>query len=73
MKNMQLIRRSAALFAVVVAGVEAAPLHAADAGRTISSLDNDWRFNKGDAPGAEAAAFNDGAWTKVNVPHDWPI
>ena len=32
-----------------------------------------WRFHLGDAPGAQAPAFNDGAWPSVDVPHDWSI
>jgi beta-galactosidase len=37
------------------------------------SLTQDWRFLPGDVQGAEQAAFNDGAWRKVVVPHDWSI
>lgn len=51
-------------------------LHAADlrigADRRIR-LTEDWRFLKGDAPGAEAPAFNDAAWRTLNLPHDWAI
>ena len=42
-------------------------------GRTITAFDNDWKFYKGDASGAEAAAFNDNDWRSLNVPHDWSI
>src|SRR6266496_360589 len=38
-----------------------------------SSFDSDWRFLKGDAPGAEKADFDDGAWRKLDLPHDWSI
>jgi beta-galactosidase len=41
--------------------------------RTTIPLDRDWRFFKGDAPGAEKAEFADGAWRAVDVPHDWSI
>ncbi len=41
--------------------------------RITSSLDADWRFFKGDAPGAEVPAFDDSKWTMVSVPHDWSI
>jgi beta-galactosidase len=37
------------------------------------SFDADWRFFKGDAPGAEAAEFDDAAWRRLDVPHDWSI
>lgn len=41
--------------------------------RIITSFDPAWRFLKGDAPGAEAASFDDSAWRTLNVPHDWSI
>src|SRR5438128_10227919 len=41
--------------------------------RTTSSFDSDWRFLKGDAPGAEKPDFDDSAWRELNVPHDWSI
>ena len=47
-----------------------AVLHADD--RRVR-LTDDWRFFKGDAPGAEAAAFNDSGWRALNLPHDWAI
>ncbi|MGO9337842.1 MAG: glycoside hydrolase family 2 TIM barrel-domain containing protein [Terracidiphilus sp.] len=37
------------------------------------SFDDGWRFNRGDAPGAEDPAFNDLAWRKLDLPHDWSI
>jgi beta-galactosidase len=37
------------------------------------SLSDAWRFHLGDAPGAEAPAFDDAAWPSVDVPHDWSI
>jgi beta-galactosidase len=36
-------------------------------------LDLGWLFNKGDAPGADQAAFADTTWRPVNLPHDWAI
>jgi len=43
----------------------------ASAQRTQTALDAGWRFSDGDAPGAEAAAFDDGAWASVDLPHTW--
>lgn len=38
------------------------------------NLFNDgWKFYKGDAGGAEAAAFDDREWRAVTLPHDWSI
>jgi beta-galactosidase len=42
-------------------------------GRTIIPFDNDWKFFKGDAPGADEKNFNDASWRLLNVPHDWSI
>jgi beta-galactosidase len=36
-------------------------------------FDRDWRFQTGDAPGADAPGFNDSAWRKLNLPHDYMI
>jgi beta-galactosidase len=36
-------------------------------------LDRNWLFNKGDAAGADAAAFLDSLWRPVTVPHDWAV
>ena len=41
--------------------------------RITSSFDSDWRFLKGDASGAEKNEFDDTAWSRVDVPHDWSI
>jgi beta-galactosidase len=41
--------------------------------RVTQSFDPDWRFLKADAPGAEQPAFDDAAWRKLDVPHDWSI
>jgi beta-galactosidase len=37
------------------------------------SLNDDWRFLKGDAPGAEQPHFDDSAWRRLDLPHDWAI
>src|SRR5436305_2112557 len=42
-------------------------------GRTIAPFDNDWKFYKGEASGAEATSFNDAGWRLLTVPHDWSI
>ena len=41
--------------------------------RQTRSLDAGWKFNPGDAPGAEQPQFDDNAWRQINVPHDWSI
>jgi len=37
------------------------------------NFDADWRFHRGDASGAEQAAFDDSGWRVLDVPHDWSI
>lgn len=34
-------------------------------------LDAGWRFIRQDVSGAEAASFDDGSWTNINLPHTW--
>jgi beta-galactosidase len=46
---------------------------AASAARLEQSFDEGWRFCRGDAGGAEAPSFDDSAWRKLDVPHDWRI
>jgi len=41
--------------------------------QTETGLDNDWRFHRGAAEGAQVATFNDAAWRRVQLPHDWSI
>ena len=41
--------------------------------RSELSFDEDWRFYRGDASGAQAPSFNDSGWRKLDVPHDWRI
>ncbi len=38
-----------------------------------TSFNEDWKFFKGDAPGAEQPAFADAGWRSLNLPHDWAI
>ena len=36
-------------------------------------FDENWRFHKGGALGAELEKLNDSGWRKINLPHDWSI
>lgn len=42
-------------------------------GRSRDSFDFDWRFFKGDAPGAQQPSFADASWRGLDLPHDWSI
>jgi len=47
---------------------------AVEAGRERRiSFNADWRFSKGDFPGAEKADFDDSSWRRLDLPHDWAI
>jgi beta-galactosidase len=37
------------------------------------SLDDNWRFHKGDAQGAQEPGFDDSQWRVLQLPHDWAI
>ena len=41
--------------------------------RSEQSLEQGWRFTKGEVSGAEKVDFNDSRWESVTVPHDWAI
>jgi len=54
------------------------PFNFAQAGEVLAqnrdqNFDVGWRFQRGDAPGAESARFNDAAWRLLDLPHDWSI
>src|SRR5207245_870119 len=66
-------RRVLRLASIVTALILAAFAHAQPSARVTVPFDAGWRFFKGDAPGAEQAAFNDSSWRVLNVPHDWSI
>src|SRR4051812_18745805 len=58
------------IFFFLLAGtlnVNAQPHHAE------SAFDDNWKFFRGDAAGAENVAFGDKTWRTVDIPHDWSI
>ena len=44
-----------------------------NAQRRQTLFDEDWKFFKGNVPGAEQRNFNDENWRTVELPHDWSI
>jgi len=58
------------LATVAVGVLIAAPVEPA---RVTGFFDANWRFLKADANGAEQPQFDDSAWRKLNLPHDWSI
>ncbi len=39
----------------------------------MQPFNDEWRFYRGDAPGADAESFDDSNWRTLDVPHDWSI
>jgi beta-galactosidase len=76
MQLLELPRRALALsrlaFAAACAAVGLQTL-AAESPRTTRSLDADWRFHLGAAPDATAPNYDDSAWPRIDVPHDYVI
>ena len=42
-------------------------------GRTVISMDKDWRFKIGTFRESINPSFNDSEWRQLDVPHDWSI
>lgn len=51
----------------------AAPAGGVAAGKRDQPFDDDWRFLRGDAEGAERPDFNDSSWRVLDLPHDFSI
>ena len=51
----------------------AAPSASTQKPRVIQPFTSGWRFLQADAAGAEKIGFDDSAWLKVTLPHDWSI
>jgi beta-galactosidase len=47
----------------------AAMLH----GAPTQTLDEGWRFYRGDLEGAESPDYDDGGWCVLDLPHDWSV
>lgn len=41
--------------------------------KSASLFDENWRFHRGGAQGAESMEFDDSKWKAVDLPHDWSI
>jgi beta-galactosidase len=51
----------------------ASPGFGAESTRVRESFDFGWRFSLGEHADAQSPAFDDAAWRKLDVPHDWSI
>ena len=59
------------LFAIGDRGARVLAQATPAASRIIQSFDPDWRFIRGDFASAATPAFDDGRWTRVDLPQDW--
>ena len=48
------------------------PAYGGDNERVVN-FNREWKFIKGDPEGSEMPDFDDSAWQKIHVPHDWAI
>ncbi|MFF3373267.1 glycoside hydrolase family 2 TIM barrel-domain containing protein [Streptomyces sp. NPDC002680] len=64
---------SAAVVGGGQAGAAASEPQAAGGHARERSFDEGWLFQRGDAPGAEAPAYDDTSWRPLDLPHDWSI
>src|SRR5512138_1086320 len=60
------------LFLLTVISLPAAGAELSFGDRRVS-FDAGWRFLKADAPGADQPGFDDAAWRRLDLPHDWAI
>jgi len=65
--------RSLVVFGALLLTLATVAVHAVTNPRQVLPADAGWRFTLGDPAGAEAPAFADAAWRKVDLPHDWSI
>jgi beta-galactosidase len=72
--KMKIHRFSRLVLATTVTGILYSAAVIADAaGNRDRCFDTGWRFLRADAPGSEAAGFDDSKWRTLDVPHDWSI
>ncbi|HEY3441565.1 MAG TPA: glycoside hydrolase family 2 TIM barrel-domain containing protein [Paludibaculum sp.] len=57
----------------MLASLTTVPMQAAPGPRLTVAADANWKFQLGEASGAEARSFSDVSWRTVNLPHDWSI
>ena len=61
------------IFLACIATLTATPAAVSTSGQRRISFDDEWRFHRGEAAGAQEPAFDDSNWTALRLPHDWAI
>ena len=67
------IRLMLACVGLILASAPMMRADRAQSARQQLSADAGWKFVLGDPANAQAAAFDDSGWRKVDLPHDWSI
>jgi beta-galactosidase len=68
-----LLRQAAGAVVLAAAFDSSSEAQPASSPRIRDAFDFDWRFFKGDAPGAQQPGFSDAAWRTLDLPHDWSV
>ena len=70
---MSLAKISAFGCLALLLSITSGPAAVAAGDRTTLNFDRDWRFHLGDVKNGQKPDFDDSAWRKLDVPHDWAI
>ncbi len=71
--NTQLKTKLSVLAWVVVLLLSSCSTPKPDFSMRDQNFDSDWKFNRGDASGADNPSFDDSKWRSLDLPHDWSI
>jgi len=62
-----------AIIALLISSISVQSCNNTARERLVTNFCEGWKFNMGDVSKAGEATFNDSAWRKLNLPHDWSI
>lgn len=71
--NTQLKTKLSVLAWVVVLLLSSCSTPKPDFSMRDQNFDSGWKFNRGDASGADNPSFDDSKWRSLDLPHDWSI
>jgi beta-galactosidase len=73
MQTMRLLLKHRAIQVIIVFLLLISNSYGQEAVRAIQNFNFDWKFIKGDQPGAEKTGYDDSGWRSLDLPHDWSI
>jgi len=62
-----------AIIALLISSISVQSCNNTARERLVTNFCESWKFNLGDVPKASDANYNDSAWRKLDLPHDWSI